>query len=75
MNTNEMAFVTGMFASLSMLYENPPSKQRETFRLGGRGRTEYPWDNVQLTKGERKGKSCQELQELRFNKWKQRQGV
>jgi len=32
-------------------------------------RTKHPWDGVQLTKSERKGKTPDELQELRKSKW------
>jgi hypothetical protein len=68
MNTQEMMMLASILSGMSMLYEDP-RKQKKTFRLGGQAKEELPWYNIQLSKSERKGKSCQEIQLLRCQKW------
>ena len=70
MGMNEMAMITGLMTSMTMLYENP-REQRKTVTLRGKSRKKNPWDHIQLSKQERKGKTFKEIQALRVQKWEQ----
>lgn len=49
-------------------------RQRRIEHLGGSARESHAWDNVQLSKAERRGKSFEEMQALRRQKWEAANG-
>ena len=54
-----------------MLFEDPRTvTQRQVhFRRSVRNKERPPWDNIQLSKAERKEKTFEQMQELRAQKW------
>lgn len=50
-----------------IFFKNPHAsrKKKEIFTLRGRHKETHPWDNVHLSKAERKGKTYEQMQELR----------
>lgn len=69
MNTMEM--VARMLGGFLEYHERPMLKK--SFRLGSARRASHPWDNIQLSKGERRGKTYEQLQELRRKKYAEQQ--
>ena len=67
-NQEIMAVLSGM----SIMFQNPYAsrKKKESFILRGRSHKErHPWDNIHLSKADRKGKTYEQMQELRSRKW------
>ena len=53
-------------------FQNPhaPRKKKDKFTLRGQSHKKmHPWDKVHLSKAERKGKTYEQMQELRARKW------
>ncbi len=67
MSYKEVALIAGALAEMGVLFENPKAKAPRMLR--GRQRQSNPWDRVHLSKAERKGKTYEEVQSLRFQKW------
>jgi len=66
----QAALMGAMAGTLGMGREgSAPSRVPNEIEANGVKRTYNPWDTVQLTKAQRKGKSFEELQALRKSIW------
>jgi len=60
-----------MMGAMSGLYGDSPFEMEDNTLHNGVTREYHPWDHIQLSKKERKGKTYEELQALRKKKYEE----
>jgi hypothetical protein len=75
MNTNHEVFKLMLMAGLQgIIYESPTAKIERRRAMTKQHTSREPWQAVQLSKAERRGKTPDEIRALRIQKWEAQQG-
>jgi hypothetical protein len=74
MNTNHEVFKLMLMAVQGIIYESPTAKIERRRAMTKQHTSREPWQAVQLSKAERRGKTPDEIRALRIQKWEAQQG-